>query len=374
MSRLLRVAALLLCALLIVAAAPQERKSKEALEKELAAHQAKLEKLRARLQQSQAEVRQTRLDMREVDARLDRIQRDMQRTKEELAASYRRLDELTVERSQAALKVALKQDQLSRRLRTIYKQGEARFVSALVGTETVGDLASRSYILRRIASKDREIAEEYKAAKQELDDRCAEQLEIVEEIKAEMSRQLEEEREQHAALADKKQAYQQAVAEMSQRESEYCAENEATKEIEAELAAYYASAGGVTVKPWTGYYLKPVEGPITSEFGMRMHPILKVRKMHTGIDIAAPHGTPIHAAADGRVVKAEYVRGYGNCVIIDHGGGVATLYAHCSAFHVVVGQFVKQRDVIADVGSTGLATGPHVHFELRVNGKPVKPN
>jgi murein DD-endopeptidase MepM/ murein hydrolase activator NlpD len=126
-------------------------------------------------------------------------------------------------------------------------------------------------------------------------------------------------------------------------------------------------------RPWSGRFIRPVEGRITSGYGMRNHPIFKVRKMHTGIDIAAPTGTPIRAADAGVVVEAGYIRGYGYTVIIDHGGGVATLYAHCSALLVSAGQEVQRGQIIARVGSTGYSTGPHLHFEVRVNGEPVDP-
>jgi murein DD-endopeptidase MepM/ murein hydrolase activator NlpD len=95
--------------------------------------------------------------------------------------------------------------------------------------------------------------------------------------------------------------------------------------------------------------------------------------MHTGVDIGAAYGSRIWAAGDGRVIFAGYRGGYGNCVMIDHGGGLATLYGHCSRLAVHEGQYVRQGELIAWVGSTGLSTGPHLHWEVRVNGKPVNP-
>lgn len=123
-----------------------------------------------------------------------------------------------------------------------------------------------------------------------------------------------------------------------------------------------------------GILAVPIPGaPITSPFGMRFDPILQTYSMHTGVDFGAPMGTPIHAAADGVVVWAGARGGYGNCTIIDHGNSLATLYAHQSVIGVVVGQHVTRNQVIGKVGSTGMSTGPHLHFEVRVNGVPVDP-
>ena len=112
---------------------------------------------------------------------------------------------------------------------------------------------------------------------------------------------------------------------------------------------------------------------MTSGFGMRYHPILHITRMHTGCDFGAPIGTTIHAAAAGIVIHSSYMNGYGNVVIIDHGGGISTVYAHCSRIVVSDGQSIKRGQYIANVGSTGLSTGPHLHFEVRVNGHPVNP-
>ena len=119
--------------------------------------------------------------------------------------------------------------------------------------------------------------------------------------------------------------------------------------------------------------IKPASGSITSSFGMRYHPILKRSRPHQGIDIGASNRSPIVAAATGTIIKAGWMSGYGNTVVIDHGSGISTLYGHCSVIHVAEGQLVTMGTKVASVGSTGLATGPHLHFEVRKNGKPVNP-
>ena len=126
-------------------------------------------------------------------------------------------------------------------------------------------------------------------------------------------------------------------------------------------------ASGSGVLSW------PVNGVVTSPFGYRIHPIFHVRKLHTGVDLHAGMGVSIHAAGAGTVVSAGWRGGYGKCVVVDHGGGLATLYAHQSQILVSVGQKVKRGEVIGKVGSTGYSTGPHLHFEVRVNGSPVNP-
>jgi murein DD-endopeptidase MepM/ murein hydrolase activator NlpD len=133
-------------------------------------------------------------------------------------------------------------------------------------------------------------------------------------------------------------------------------------------------AGLPDLPPSSGQFQYPVPGaPITSPFGYRIHPIYGTSILHTGIDFGADSGTPIHAAADGVVASAGSLGGYGNATIIEHGGGLATLYGHQSAFLVSEGDRVSAGEVIGRVGCTGSCTGPHVHFEVRVNGDPVDP-
>lgn len=117
----------------------------------------------------------------------------------------------------------------------------------------------------------------------------------------------------------------------------------------------------------------PLSGPITSEYGWRTHPIFRTQKFHSGLDIGGEYGLPIQAAAAGTVIYADWMSGYGNTVMIDHGGGVVTLYAHNESLNVQVGQLVGQGQIIAMCGSTGNSTGPHCHFEVEVNGNVVNP-
>ncbi len=118
----------------------------------------------------------------------------------------------------------------------------------------------------------------------------------------------------------------------------------------------------------------PVEGVrLTSGYGMRNHPILRQRRRHNGVDLAAGYGTPVYATADGRVGRAEWFGSYGNYVQIEHGGNLETRYAHLSSYTVEAGELVQRGDLIGYIGSTGRSTGPHLHYEVRVEGEPVDP-
>jgi murein DD-endopeptidase MepM/ murein hydrolase activator NlpD len=112
---------------------------------------------------------------------------------------------------------------------------------------------------------------------------------------------------------------------------------------------------------------------LTSRFGLREHPMLGIRRAHLGVDLAAPSGSPIVATSDGIVGEADWRGGYGLLVALEHGGGIETRYGHMSRLNVAAGQSVHKGDVIGFVGSTGLSTGPHLHYEVRVNGQPINP-
>jgi murein DD-endopeptidase MepM/ murein hydrolase activator NlpD len=196
--------------------------------------------------------------------------------------------------------------------------------------------------------------EKLDAAKAKLDELAATQAALADEVAATLASLNAQLDDVDATIAEFKDELEGLEAEQARVE---------------ELIAQEASREGE--RP--GVLVRPVPGPITSGFGPRLHPILGYTRMHTGVDMTAGYGEPIKAAASGRVIYAAVRGGYGNCIIIDHGGGMTTLYAHQSAFNVSYGDHVSAGDVIGYIGSSGLATGPHLHFEVRINGSPVDP-
>jgi murein DD-endopeptidase MepM/ murein hydrolase activator NlpD len=169
-------------------------------------------------------------------------------------------------------------------------------------------------------------------------------------------------------LVDAQQRKKVALASLSTRERSDAEEIDALQAVSAELAARIRAAqANSTVRRGSGSLIWPVNAPITSPFGMRWG------RMHEGIDLGAAYGTPIAAAASGTVIYAGWMEGYGNLTVIDHGGGLSTAYGHQSHIAVSVEEQVAQGQIIGNVGSTGHSTGPHLHFEVRVNGAPVDP-
>jgi murein DD-endopeptidase MepM/ murein hydrolase activator NlpD len=242
-----------------------------------------------------------------------------------------------------------------------------------VGSKSVGDLISRQNFLRSIAKQDREVFEAYTATQREVDEKAKRQAKVVERVHALVANQ----RAQKAELEDTRAEKGEILEGLRAKQGELrkmLAQFEADESaISAEIAAYRRRAETNPVPVYKGRFIHPVPGRITSRFGMRFHPVLRYTRMHQGVDFGARYGTAIRAVADGRVISAGYGGGYGNRVILDHGGGTMTLYGHCSRLTGQVGQTVRQGQLLGAVGASGLATGPHLHFEVWRNGQRVNP-
>ena len=261
------------------------------------------------------------------------------------------------------------------RLIAYYKCGSLSFWDTLLASESITDFFYRYRLMDEIVSYDNKLLKELDDDKKAIE----EQKVALENNKTVCENKKEVAEAQKVALKDTKEVRVTYLSKLEKTEDlleesidELQKKADALTEELKKLASSSTNStytGGTMTWPLPGYYT------ITSKFGNRLHPVLKVYKMHTGVDIAGAgcNGKNVVAAADGKVINAGWISGYGYTVMIDHGGGIVTLYAHSQKLLVKAGDQVKRGQAIMLVGSTGYATGPHVHFEVRVNGKYVDP-
>lgn len=259
------------------------------------------------------------------------------------------------------------------RMVAIYEAGETSYLDVLLSSKDITDFISNYYLISEIASYDTELLNQIDVQKKNIE----ETKETLDSQKKEYAESKKNAEKKAILLKNTQTVKNNYMAKLTDAEKQLQAKideiDQATREVEAQIMLIAGAnsntqyVGGVLAWPVPGY------STITSPFGMRVHPITGVYKLHTGMDIRAPIGANFVAANDGIVVKAEYNRAYGNMVMIDHGGGIMTLYAHGSEILVQLGQTVKRGDPILKVGSTGYSTGAHAHFEVRVNGTYVNP-
>ena len=278
---------------------------------------------------------------------------------------------------------------LKNRVRDIYINGQISYLDVLFGAKDFGDFLTRMDLLKRVMIRDSELVANVLKYQHEIQE-VGKQLEADKRIQTEladkaaeaMNVKLEKVAKQQALIdlmQNDKSVYDRQYDEMMASSAEVArliAQKEEERRREAEKAARAAqggNSGGYVMQSFGGGMIWPVSGPITSEFGWRTHPIFGSARFHSGLDIGADYGVPICAAASGVVIESGWIGGYGNTIMIDHGGGVVTLYGHNESLAASVGQTVNQGDVIAYCGSTGNSTGPHCHFEVRLNGEPVSP-
>lgn len=311
-------------------------------------------------------------ELKQIQAERIQLDQDITKTEAELKAAQDRL--------QSREKVFYK------RVRDIYINGRLSYLDVVVGSKDFSDFANRMEMLKRILQSDMDLINTIKAEREEIASKKAK----LEEDRAKVL-ELEKVAQEKQNLINQKKAERQAVLEraMNDRDTAERAYNELMassasitamlQQRAAERAAAAAAAsqggggGGATWVQGTGQLAAPVVAPITSNFGWRIHPIYGTRRLHAGTDFGVDEGTPVHAADGGVVVEAGWISGYGYTVIIDHGNGMSTLYAHNSDVAVSPGQTVSKGQVVSYSGNTGGSTGPHLHFEVRINGEPTDP-
>lgn len=253
-----------------------------------------------------------------------------------------------------------------------YEAGDVQYLDVLLSSNTLSEFISNYYLIGEIAKYDRNLLDNIDRQKNE-----------IEKIKTTLT-----EREKNLkTVKENKEKTATALENAKVIKNSYAKQlTDSEKETQSKIAEYQRELDNLEAQIVTitsikvgedyvgGEFAWPAPGysTITSKYGMRVHPILKTHRVHSGTDIAMPMGAYIIAANDGVVTKAGYSStGYGNMVLIDHGGGVSTLYGHGSEILVQTGQTVKRGDIIMKAGSTGWSTGPHLHFEVRINGQHV---
>jgi murein DD-endopeptidase MepM/ murein hydrolase activator NlpD len=374
-----RLAVVLIAGLVLVAPASGDNSGK------LQDVRARLSAARAKEARLTAQISDVTVQIRTLERRVGDVSQKVSALEQDLALHQTRLDRLnalfdfeTKRLNFLRRQYAKVVRQLNLRMIDIYETQDPTMVEMILESRSFQDVLDRLHYLDAIARQDKRIASMVASARddvhvaREQTKKTRYHVHAETQVIAVRTQQQREVRSQLVAskstLAGKRGRQKSKLASTREQEQILIAEANALAAEDARIRGRLAAAQGATDStPSASGLIWPVNGPVTSPFGYRWG------RLHAGIDIGVPYGTPIHAAAAGTVVLAGWTGGYGNYTCIDHGGGLATCYAHQSAFAVSAGAHVSQGEVIGSVGSTGHSFGAHLHFEVRINGNPVDP-
>ena len=321
----------------------------------------------------------------ESQSKLDSMQKQMAGLNVEIKSTKNKINQIEKDLDK-------NEELLKERLRVMYKTKDISYLEILLSSENIVDLLSNVNNIQRVVDYDRQVLEElenskkkHETQKRSLEASKNKMTKIQEQIKAEQtvmaSNMTVQLTEKHKLAQDidklrlQEEELQRESASIEKQIQDILAEN-ARKAAEAAKKNAKTGTTSTVQQNYSGgamHWPLAVKGTITSPYGSRRDPMTGVSTFHQGLDIAAPKGTAVYAAADGTVIFSGYRNSYGNVVMIDHGGGIVTVYAHNSSLVASKGQTVKKGQVISKVGSTGYSTGNHLHFEVRKNGSTVNP-
>lgn len=288
-------------------------------------------------------------DIKSQQAEVDKLQKSMDGKQAEIDKAIEEIEKTKKD-------IEKRQDGLNKRLRTMYKNGSVGYLDVLLGSNSISEFLTNVEMIQRIYRNDQETLKELEIQHRQLSEKQQKLKEEREQLRVQQA----EAKEKKAELQKDKDALQEKLDAL----------NAEADRVSGEIASLQDQQkvyeGGAFMWPTTSTY-------ITSPFGFRIHPITGIYTGHTGIDIGVGMGSPVYASADGTVIVSGSYGGYGNAVVIDHGSGISTLYGHNDSVNVSVGQNVTRGQVIALSGNSGVSTGPHLHFEIRVNGVYVDP-
>ena len=324
-----------------------------------------------RLQAVHEEISQSMLELQEIDSQIAVSQQEISNINIQITDLLNQISENEEKLSEVQKEYDNIQELLDARLIAMYKAPKFQNLDILLNSKSISEFIGNYYAVKQLNEYDAKLLETVKQQKSDIEIT----KKILEEKKKQVNTDKQTQQKKAQVLSNTKTMREYYISKLTKEELELQSQidryNLQVSEIEAEIKLLALNSisedyiGGAMIWPIPGYT------QITSKYGMRVHPITGTYKLHTGMDVGAPTGSSFVAAANGIVTKATYNSAYGNMVIIDHGGGVQTLYAHGSEIVAQVGQIVSKGTEVLKVGSTGYSTGPHAHFEIRINGQSV---
>lgn len=342
----------------------------------------KIEKVNTQLKASQAELDEANTQEQELANQLGVAESQLEDFSEKLREARTQMTDAVAQLELVNQKIRIAKSELvrsqfalERRLKDVEMQNETSYLGVLLQADSFSDFLNQTEYMQKILQADQSLIDRVKKQRDRLDiqqkahQHAIERIAQVKDVYQDRVDQLDELHSKQASLLAKLQTHRKKL-------QAYVVELEHTSlEMETKLQKIIRERQHKEeALPTMGRFIYPVQGPITSPFGYRVHPITGVTKFHSGLDFGVDYGTRIRAADNGRVIYADWYGGYGNCVIIEHGNGISTLYGHCSELLTKEGAIVGQGTTIALVGSTGMSTGPHLHFEVRQDGTPIDPH
>lgn len=356
----------------------------EDLQNQLADVQQQMEAQEQKKNEAEAIIGSVFEKLRVIQDALNAAEAEYTAISEQLAQTEEKIADTQAKLEEAQARLDERVEVFSTRIRDIYMHGQLNYLDVVLGAKDFNDFANRVELLRRIIAADMELISGIREQRDqihqmqiELEAERQRQSELKDEAEQKRNEIEQHKQEQQAILhqAETDKATAEAAYQELQASSEAIAETLRQRAAERAAAAARQAGSGYTYQPvsGSGIMIWPVSGVITSPYGYRVHPIFGSTIYHSGMDIGVDYGTPVVAADSGYVVEAGWLGGYGYAVVIDHGNGLSTLYGHNQSLAVSAGESVSQGQVISYAGSTGNSTGPHVHFEVRVNGETVDP-
>lgn len=375
---------ILACLLIVTSISHVYASSSQELKDQQNTIKGRMEETKSNMDEIDSKAKGVADEMMALDLEVDKAEKEIEKTEGELEELVKGIEQTSKELEIAEENLEEKKELFNQRIRVMYMNGETGYLEMLLASEDVQDFLSRKEMLQSIAEYDKDLLK-YMKNQRDIIDGKKKELENQKEEQEKVKSRLVEEKEELEKASREKQVLMDKLENdkeaLKKQFDKLDADSRAVEQKILQLQSTNTSYSGGAVSTGTSgggvsgrmQWPSPSCSSVNSGFGYRMHPVLGINRLHTGIDIPASYGTTVVAAESGRVIKSGWEGSYGKTVMIDHGGGIVTLYAHNSNLSVSVGQTVERGQPIASVGTTGMSTGAHIHFEVRQNGRHVDP-